>query len=440
MAEFARQRVALDSSVPALLVRVGHYPVHHGSLGVVQTLGSAGVPVYAVTEDHLTPLALSRFLKGRFVWRESAHATPDELVDRLRLIGEVLDRPTVAIATDDEAAVILAEHQQELSDQFLLPAGPPGLARRLASKRGLFEICSQQGVPTPRTAYPATGDDILALAEELRFPVVVKNVDTWVRLTAPTVSGTTVVLNARELLARFADRGDLSGLLLQEYLPPDSSDDWFVHLYCDSQYDGRLCFVGKKAYSWPPGRGITADARSAQNPELVRMTLDLCRAVGYRGVADLDWRYDGRDGQYKLLDFNPRVGAQFRFGQTGDGLDVVRGLHLSMTGHAIPDGVQDLTRRLIVENVYLPARLWQRMEGMPPTKPAAKGTRTSGAWGERRDLLPYLAMVIRFSWAMVTGLASKFKAKMLGFQRRRRRPQRNGRASIDRRSASTNGR
>ena len=59
----------LDTSVPVLLVKVGSYPLHIGGLGLLRSLGRLGVPVYAVTEDHLTPAAVSRYLTGHVVWR-----------------------------------------------------------------------------------------------------------------------------------------------------------------------------------------------------------------------------------------------------------------------------------------------------------------------------------------------------------------------------------
>ncbi|MEU0484259.1 hypothetical protein ABZ260_34380 [Streptosporangium sp. NPDC006013] len=33
----------VDPSVPVLLVKIGHYPLHHGAVGVVRTLGRLGV-------------------------------------------------------------------------------------------------------------------------------------------------------------------------------------------------------------------------------------------------------------------------------------------------------------------------------------------------------------------------------------------------------------
>jgi D-aspartate ligase len=47
----------LDRTVPALLVKVGRYPEHHGGVGVIRTLGRRGVPVHAMVEDRFTPAA-----------------------------------------------------------------------------------------------------------------------------------------------------------------------------------------------------------------------------------------------------------------------------------------------------------------------------------------------------------------------------------------------
>src|SRR5438552_12864670 len=43
--------VGLDRSTAALVVKVGSYPVDHGALAVVRTLGRAGVPVGAFVSD-----------------------------------------------------------------------------------------------------------------------------------------------------------------------------------------------------------------------------------------------------------------------------------------------------------------------------------------------------------------------------------------------------
>ena len=116
-------------------MKIGHYPLHSGGVGAVRTLGRLGVPVYATTEDRLTPAALSRYCAGTFRWRTTGHEDPADLAGGLAEIGRQIGRPAVAVPVDDEAAVLLAEHADELSEYFLFPRlADPSLVRRLASK------------------------------------------------------------------------------------------------------------------------------------------------------------------------------------------------------------------------------------------------------------------------------------------------------------------
>jgi hypothetical protein len=268
--------------------------------------------------------------------------------------------------------------------------------------------------------FPTSYDELVTAARELTFPVVAKNVAPWTRLTAPVVPSTTFIGSESELLTRFADRTDFSGLLLQEFVPHDSAEDWFVHIYCDADWTGRLSLTGRKAYAWPPGRGVTTDARSVPNPELAELALRFCREVGYRGIADMDWRYDRRDGNYKLVDFNPRIGAQFRYGRTTDGLDVVRALHLDVTGRPLPQGEQDFNRRMVVEHLYVPSRMLHKPSRLPAGLPVPPGTRTHGAWLDDRDPLPAAVAAVRFAGAASVSL-SKYLSSAVRTRFTRRR-------------------
>jgi hypothetical protein len=101
-------RVALDRTVPALLMKVGRYPLHQGSVGAVRTLGRLGVRVFAVTEDRFTPTARSRYLFKRFLWPTSGAEDPQELVAGMLAIGARIGARAVLLPTDDEAALLAA--------------------------------------------------------------------------------------------------------------------------------------------------------------------------------------------------------------------------------------------------------------------------------------------------------------------------------------------
>ena len=185
-------------------------------------------------------------------------------------------------------------------------------------------------------------------------------------------------------------------MILQDYVPREDAEDWIVHLYCDADSNCMVTFTGVKVRSWPPHAGMTACAYIVPNPGLADMAQRFCKEIGFRGIADLDWRFDRRDGQYKLLDFNPRVGAQFRLFETAAGIDVVRAMHLDLTGRHVPPSPQLNGRRFVVENIDPAARLTYWRSGYAtPSKPRHH-TSTELGWLAWDDPLPCAVMLARF--------------------------------------------
>ncbi|MEU3980150.1 ATP-grasp domain-containing protein [Streptomyces sp. NPDC026672] len=385
-----------DRDVPGLIVKFGDYPLHHGGVGAIRSLGRLGVPMYAITEDPYTPAASSRYLERAFVWPTSGAEDPGHLVEGLLRIGRRIGRPAVLIPTDEEAAVLIAEHQDALGERFLFPRVDPGLPRRLASKQGLHELCVKHGVPSPEAAFPESYDEIVEFAEKARFPVVAKNREAFVRRRRPAVNGTTRITTREGLLALARDWGERPGVILQEYLPREQAEDWIVHACFDADSVPLALFTGVKVRSWPPHAGMTAHAYVVDNPELADLAARFVKQIGFTGIVDLDLRFDRRDGRYKLLDFNPRMGAQFRLFESGAGVDVVRAMHLDLTGRAVPEGEQRAGHRYVVENIDLPALLAYRRSGYTTPHAPRRASGTELAWFAGDDPLPFLTMLARF--------------------------------------------
>ncbi|MEU6664703.1 ATP-grasp domain-containing protein [Streptomyces sp. NPDC046727] len=388
--------VRADRDVPGLIVKFGDYPLHHGGVGAIRSLGRLGVPMYAITEDAYTPAASSRYLKKAFVWPTTGAEDPDRLVEGLLRIGRRIGRPAVLIPTDEEAAVLIAEHQGALTGSFLFPRVDPALPRRLASKQRLHELCVEHGIASPTAAFPQSYDDIVAFADTARFPVVAKNREAFVRRRQPAVNGTTKIGTRAGLLALARGWGEEPGVILQEYLPREEAEDWIVHACFDQDSSPLALFTGVKVRSWPPHAGMTANAYVVDNPELADLAARFVKQIGFCGIIDLDLRFDRRDGQYKLLDFNPRVGAQFRLFENESGVDVVRAMHLHLTGRPVPEGEQRAGHRYIVENIDLAALLAYRRSGYTTPHAPARASGTELAWLAGDDPLPFLTMLARF--------------------------------------------
>jgi predicted ATP-grasp superfamily ATP-dependent carboligase len=391
-------------------LKIGHYPVHHGGLGIVRSLGMLGIPVYSVIEDRFAPAALSRHLAGRFVWDTRGLKRP-QLLEGLALIGTTLKQRTILIPTDDFAAILIAEENAFLRQWYVFPETRSDVPRSLANKMLLHTLCTEMNVPSPLTLVPKSLSEVHAFIETTTFPVVAKPSAAWL----PSTSKTTLVYSSSELLAiyRRGESEQLGNLVIQEYIP--DGEDWFFHGYCNAKSDCLAGFTGRKLRSFPPGAGITTLGRSVRNDALSRQSEDLLKAIPYAGIMDIDYRFDRRDGKYKLLDFNPRIGAQFRLFEDSEGLDVARVLYRDLTGQAVRRSQQIDGKSFIVEphdcraSFYhfrrreLSARDWCR---------SLKGPKEF-AWFRRNDPLPFLMVWIHLAFTRAVRVSNLLCSRLL---------------------------
>jgi predicted ATP-grasp superfamily ATP-dependent carboligase len=383
----------LDANYPALILKMSRGVIHHGALAVARTLGRAGVPVYAVVDDAFAPLALTRYIKKAFVW-DSCPDDPGSFVRAMAMIGEFIARPTIVIPMDDQSAVFLATHAASLAPWFIVPPVPPELPHRLANKACLHALCAEIGIPSARTIFPHSLEDVRAFAEETTFPVLVKGAEQWVPLK--DMSSTRVIQTADQL-ASFCENCNYEGsqpLIVQEYIP---GEDWISHGYYNSGKKVSVTFTGKKLRAYPSEAGSTALGLSIENEELRRVSEKLLHAVGYSGIIDMDWRRDERDGQYRIVDCNPRVGQNFRMFENTAGIDVVRAQHLDLSGRRVDNAALVENRLFSVESFYVLALLRCLPRGASK-EDAAKYLPAKSrelAWWSSDDPIPVLCMSLR---------------------------------------------
>jgi predicted ATP-grasp superfamily ATP-dependent carboligase len=361
--------------------------LHHGALGIARSLGRLGVPVYAAGDDPSIAAARSRYFREVVRW-----STRDagEAVEQLLRIGERLERPLL-LPTSDAATVLVEDHAERLLDVFEFRPRRAGLARALASKREMYALCLEHGVPTPRTEFPGSVDEARALLDEMMLPVVLKPVDGSI---VPPSAGPKTVVAARadEAVAVVAR---LSGnVLMQEYIPGGSESVWMFNGYFGA--DGGCLFgvTGRKLRQHPAHGGVTSLGQCVRNETVHESTQRFMSAVGYTGILDCGYRYDRRDGLYKLLDVNPRIGSTFRLFVDTNGLDVARVWYSDLTGQPIDAGESVEGRRWLVEDIDLVSSLRYMREGALGPLAWLRSLRRidERAWLARDDLMPLLRL------------------------------------------------
>jgi len=257
-------------------------------------------------------------------------------------------------------------------------------------------------VPSPRSCVPGTHAQARAFAADAGYPVVGKLTRPW--QAGPGQRSTAIIGSAAELDDAWrACEAGLSGLMLQEYIPAGPGSDWFFHGYRGAGRC-RLACTGVKDRSYPAHAGLTSFGRCVPNPALRDDVVDLLDQLDYRGIADLDLRRDRRDGLYKLLDFNPRLGAQFRLFTGPTGLDVVRAAYLDLTGQEVTGERPRSGRSFVVEN-YDPLSAmsyWRRGELGLRAWLASLRAADEAAWFARDDVRPFGLMCLRMGWRVIS--------------------------------------
>jgi predicted ATP-grasp superfamily ATP-dependent carboligase len=391
-----------DTSTPAVVLKLDPNVMHHGGLGVIRSLGRLGVPVYGVHEGPWAPAANSVYLRGRCFWMPDPGKT-DQILAGLSELAERIGRPAVLLPTDDAGAIFLAEHGAQLRSQFLFADPPPDLPRQVAGKYSLYQLCAALDVPGPRVLLPDSLAQAREFATDVGFPLIAKLTTPWAHTRG--LRSTSVISDRGQLAASYQQCAEVgAGLMLQEFIPGGSGHDWFFHGYCDASSVCRPAFTGVKERSYPAHAGLTCFGRSVPSEQLRAQVTELLSRLGYRGILDLDLRLDARDGLFKLLDFNPRLGAQFRLFRDTAGLDVATAAYLDLTGQPIPAGEQVPGRGFLVEN-YDPLgalRYWRDGELGLMSWLASLRTVDETAWFARDDLRPFGLMCVRMGWRLAT--------------------------------------
>jgi predicted ATP-grasp superfamily ATP-dependent carboligase len=398
-----------------LLLKLVSDPMQHGGLGVTRSLGRLGVPVHVAYRDRHSPASRSRYVAGR---HHLAGADEAVLLRQLCALAQRLGSMPILMPLDDVAATFANRHAARLGAGFRFPEQPQGLAVRLAHKGELHRLCEAAGVPVPDARFPRSRSEFLEMADELGYPVVVKSMDPALLRARPGAASVAIAHDRRGAAAIYdaSEIPEAPNLMLQRFIPGGARSVWMFNGYVARDGSCTFAVTGQKIRQWPPATGATSLGVAAINSTVADHARRFLEAVGYRGIVDMGFRHDARDGSYRLLDVNPRIGSSFRLFVDRAGNDVARALYADFSGDALSSVEVDGARRWIVENQDLATvvRLLRTGHLAPSAWLGSLRGIREAAWWARDDPRPWAAMV--------TGTAVGSGGRLIRDRLRRRRP------------------
>lgn len=241
-------------------------------------------------------------------------------------------RPLLLLGCGDWYVRMIVEMKAQLEEAFIVPYLDEDLLNRLVLKDRFYALCDEVGVPVPRTVLYDTADDPAALELPFPFPVVAKPASSAAYHYAEFPGKRKVFfpdncVQLTEALTAVRASSYNGKFLVQERIPGDDTTMRILTTYSDRTGRMRFAAFGQTLLEDPRPMGVGNPLAivSRVNDAVVADAVRLLEAVGYTGFANFDIKMDPRDGSYRFLEINTRLGRS-NFYVTASGHNVAKWL------------------------------------------------------------------------------------------------------------------
>ena len=276
------------------------------AVSIIRSLGRAGVDVRLLCRPSAAP-SYSRY--ARRLPTDGAGPQPDQW--RSYLLGSESDnlRGAVLLACNDDAVELLLDNREELAEKYVLDVCNPAAQRAMLDKLATYRLAAEAGVPTPLFWPAESAADVEAHRDEYTYPLMIK----------PLYSHQFKrVLEGKYLMAR--DFEELSAayklvsehrieVVLLEVIPGPDDLLCSYYTYFDENGEPQFHFTKRVIRRFPEHEGFGCYHITDWNPEVRDLGLRLFEHAQLKGVANVEFKRDPRDGQLKLIECNARFTA-----------------------------------------------------------------------------------------------------------------------------------
>ncbi|MEO8621555.1 MAG: ATP-grasp domain-containing protein [bacterium] len=275
------------------------------AVAATRSLARAGYRVTVGSTESWSKAGWSRSAADSFTY-PSPGSDPDGFVKRIAL---ELERggPAVVLPMTESSTIPASLHRTEIESaggKMLLP--PHDVLLRVFDKNGMTELARSLGIAVPRTWVVEAGSDAATLARELPYPVVLKPNVSQQRTSsggsAPT-GAPAYATNAQQFADTLAElRSRCSSVLVQEFVVGTGAG--YFALMRLGELRGEFAHRRIRDVR-PTGSGSALRESVTPSPAIRDASLKLLRAVGWHGVAMVEFRLRP-DGTPVFLEVNGR--------------------------------------------------------------------------------------------------------------------------------------
>jgi predicted ATP-grasp superfamily ATP-dependent carboligase len=303
------------------------------ALAVVRSLGKKKIPVIVSAKERC-PALLSRFCKHRLIIPADQKA--ETFWENLLLRRNRDLREAVLFPCNDEAVAFLATHREELEQAYILDDFSPAIHQAMLDKQKTLELARSVGCPIPRFWKVEAAEDVELVRKDVLFPVLVKPIHSH-QFQQVLGKKFFVVNSERELKERtsLALQHNLR-IMVCELIPGlDSVVQSSYYTYIDREGKALFRFTKRVIRRYPLFGGPASSHLTQWLPETAEMGERFFRGIGFRGLGNVEFKRDPRDGLLKIIECNPRFTAAHEL-LVRCGMDSAYIIYCKLTNHPLP--------------------------------------------------------------------------------------------------------
>ena len=314
--------------IPGALVIGGDYQ----GLGIVRSLGRHGVPICVVDDEH----SISRFSRyATYGIRVPDLRKADVAVETILDVGKCLGlEGWVLFPTRDELVAALSLRKSVISEFFRVPTPNWDVIQWMWDKWNTYRLAKELNIPIPNTWLAATESDLEGISAA--FPLALKPSvkEHFFYATKAKAWRADTRADLRQLFRRANELAGPGRILIQDLIPGNGANQF---AYCAFFKNGKAVgsMVTRRLRQHPHefGRASTY-VETIDLPALETLSERFLRAIDYYGLVEVEYKLDPRDGQFKLLDVNPRTWGYHTLGRSA-GVDFTYLLYADQLGTSV---------------------------------------------------------------------------------------------------------
>lgn len=353
-----------------------------------------------LTKGYLLATAHSKILE-KIIIDDFDH--PDKFLSHMKdMAGKLKKRAKklILVASNENYVELCIRNREGLEEDYIVPFIDLELMERVVYKENFYQLCEEYGLDYPETLIFKKGmDPAMDLAFD--FPVIIKASDSMTYFMAQFEGKKKAyyIDNKEDFIKTIETIYSSSyedNLIIQDYIPGDDTVMRVLNAYVDRNHKVRMMCLGRIVLEdhTPVLIGNYVGIVSEYNKELYDQYKKFLEDVKFTGFANIDLKYDRRDGKMKIFELNIRQGRS-SFYVTASGYNLAKYLindRIYQKDLPIEYGNKEFLWHSIPQDLLLRYTMDEELKKQVQDLIKEKKTSTTLYYKKDRNILRYLKL------------------------------------------------